>query len=77
MRIKEFILYGLNCNKCSFGSIQIVLTQAQNDNQNPQGRDAIDDQILEYPTYAPPSLASWGLTLIGALIFYIVITVYI
>ena len=43
-------------------SVQIAPTRGQNSDQNPQGGDAIDDQI---PHICPPPL--WGLTLIGAL----------
>jgi hypothetical protein len=44
--------------------VQIALTRVQNANQNPQGGDAIDDQIPHICRHPPPL---WGLTLIGAL----------
>jgi hypothetical protein len=59
--------FAINCNKYYINkshSVQIAPTRGQNANQNPQGGDAIDDQI---PHICPPPL--WGLTLIGALLY--------
>jgi hypothetical protein len=56
--------FAINCNKYYINKsnlVQIAPTQGQNADQNPQGGDAIDDQI---PHICPPPL--WGLTLIGA-----------
>jgi hypothetical protein len=44
--------------------VQIAPTRGQNADQNPQGGDAIDDQI---PHICPTPPPLWGLTLIGAL----------
>jgi hypothetical protein len=58
--------FAINCNKYYINkshSVQIAPTWGQNANQNPQGGDAVDDQI-PHICRTPPL---WVLTLIGAL----------
>jgi hypothetical protein len=48
--------FAINCNKYYINkshSVQIAPTRGQNSDQNPQGGDAIDDQI---PHICPPPL---------------------
>ena len=50
--------FAINCNKYYINKshlVQIAPTRGQNANQNPQGGDAIDDQIPNIcPTPPPP-----------------------
>ena len=50
--------FAINCNKYYINkshSVQIAPTRGQNTNQNPQGGDAIDDQIPRISMPDPPS----------------------
>ena len=51
LHVENSVLPSAAINKSH--SVQIAPTRGQNANQNPQGGDAIDDQI-RYPTYARP-----------------------